>query len=328
MADRRPVFVTGGTGFVGSHLVEALRARGYEEIRCLVRNKPGWLEHIAHTPVRGDLTHGPTLAQAMQGCSVVFHVAGRTRARTWEEFEAANITGTTNLLEAAATLDQPPRIQIVSSLAAVGDVAADIADESTPLNPVSQYGRSKALMEVAIEPWRQQLDLSVVRPPAVYGPRDSDIFTVFQAASRRLFAVVGGAKGPAMTLVHVRDLVRGMIDAAETAETRNQTYFLGADPPYSWDQVRDAAAQALGRRVATLRIPRPLIVPVGTMVEKVGGLFGAYPPLNREKALEIRDACIMCTSGAAHRDFAYQASVPLQEGFDETVTWYRAHGWL
>lgn len=323
-----PVFVTGGSGFVGSHLVEALEARGYDEVRCLVRQRLGWLEKIPHSPVSADLSDPDALAEAMTGCGMVFHVAGRTRAQSWAEFESANIQGTVNLLEAARRLNDPPRVQIVSSLAAVGQSADSVASETTPLRPVSQYGRSKAEMETAIKPFFEQIDIHVVRPPAVYGPRDTDIFTVLQGAAKGVFPVVGGSSGPALTLVHVRDLVRGMIDAAEAPGTRGQTYFIGADPAHSWAEVRDAAAAALGRRVFTLRIPAGLIVPVGTVVEKVGGVFGQYPPLNREKAIEIRDACIMCTSEAAERDFGYTARIPLADGFREAVQWYRERGWL
>jgi nucleoside-diphosphate-sugar epimerase len=188
-----------------------LSERGYGPIRCLVRKNPGWLSEVPHTPVSGDLSDVSALAQAMEGCGLVFHVAGRTRAQSWEAFHEANVAGTINLLEAACSLDNPPRVQIVSSLAAVGRADQPIATETTPLEPVSMYGRSKAEMEKAIQPYHDRLDITVIRPPAVYGPRDTDIFTVIQGASRGLFAVVGGSEGPALTLVHVRDLVRGMV---------------------------------------------------------------------------------------------------------------------
>jgi nucleoside-diphosphate-sugar epimerase len=323
-----PVFVTGGTGFVGSHLVEALQARGYREIRCLVRDRAGWLETIDCVRVSGDLSSPETLREAITGCSSVYHVAGLTRARSWAEFERANIDGTVNLLTAASDMKAPPRVQVVSSLAAVGRADTAIANESTPLDPVSQYGRSKAMMESRVQVFRDRLPLVMVRPPAVYGPRDSDIFTIFKAASRGLFAVVGGSVDPALTLVHVSDLVRGMIKCLETSATAGRTYFLGADPPYTWAEVRDAAATAVGRRLLTLRIPRSFILPVGILSEAAGRLVGSYPPLNREKALEIRDACIMCTSGSARQDFDYDAATPLVDGFLSTASWYRDNGWL
>jgi nucleoside-diphosphate-sugar epimerase len=324
----QPVLVTGGTGFVGSHLVEALHARGYGDVRCLIRSKPGWLSDIPHTAIRADLSSVDDLAAAMTGCRAVYHVAGRTRATSWEEFEAANVKGTLNLLQAASSLSPVPRVQIVSSLAAVGAAAEEVATEGTPLRPVSMYGRSKAVMEEEIQAFRALVPITVVRPPAVYGPRDADIFTIIKGASRGVFPVVGGSTGPALTLVHVTDLVQGMIDAAESPATVGNTYFLGADPAYSWAQVKDAAAQALNRRVFTLRIPQALIVPVGVVVQAVGRLFGTYPPLNREKALEIRDACIMCNSDSARLDFGYAARVPLAEGFADAVEWYRRAGWL
>ncbi|MFT5143400.1 MAG: dihydroflavonol-4-reductase [Rhodothermales bacterium] len=324
----QPVLVTGGTGFVGSHLVEALHARGYDDVRCLIRSKPGWLSGIPHQAVRADLGSVDDLAAAMTGCSTVYHVAGRTRARSWEEFEDANVQGTLNLLQAASSLSPAPRVQIVSSLAAVGAAADKVATENTPLRPVSMYGRSKAVMEDKIQAFRTLVPITVVRPPAVYGPRDADIFTIFKGASRGVFPVVGGSTGPALSLVHVTDLVRGMIDAAESPATVGNTYFLGADPAYSWAQVKDAAARALNRRVFTLRIPESLIVPVGAVVQAAGRLFGTYPPLNREKALEIRDACIMCSSDRARLGFGYTAGVPLVEGFADAVDWYKGAGWL
>ncbi len=323
-----PVFVTGGTGFVGSHLVEALRARGYSEIRCLVRKRPGWLEGIDCVEVRGDLDEHELLRDAMEGCGTVYHVAGLTRARSWGEFERANVQGTVNLLEAAASLSAPPKIELVSSLAAVGKTREALATESTPLNPVSMYGRSKAVMESRVWEYRDRLSMVVVRPPAVYGPRDSDIYTIFKAASRGLFPVVGASADPALTLVHVSDLVEGMIDCLESPSATTRTYFLGADPAYSWAEVRDAAAAAVKRKLLTLRIPQSLILPVGILAEAAGRIVGKYPPLNREKALEIRDACIMCRSSAARQDFDYAPGTTLTDGFADTASWYRSQGWL
>lgn len=321
-------FVTGGTGFVGSHLVEALRQRGYREVRCLVRRDLKWLAGQDVVPIQGDLTDRAVLEAAVRGVDAVYHVAGVTRATDWATFEQGNIQGTLRLLDAVRAANPGVRkVLVTSSLAVVGR-ATGVADETTPLNPISRYGRSKAQMEAALAPYHADLPVVVVRPPSVYGPREADIFTFFQAASRGLCPILGDGNTPDLSLVHARDLVHGMIAAAESEVTTGQTYFIGSDTPYAWHQVRDATAAALGRSVLTLPVPPVLLDVIGTAAEVVGRVFGTYPPLNREKAAEIRYACKMCSSAKARRDFGYQQQTPLDEGIRETIAWYRAQGWL
>jgi nucleoside-diphosphate-sugar epimerase len=324
----RTAFVTGGTGFVGSHLVEALLQRGYREVRCLVRRDLKWLAPLGIVPVHGDLTDRAVLEAAVRGVDEVYHVAGVTRATDWATFEQGNIRGTVRLLEAIRAVHPGIRkVLVTSSLAAVGR-AEGVADETTPLNPISQYGQSKAQMEAALAPFQADLPLVVVRPPAVYGPRETDILTFFQTVRRGVCPVIGDGTQPDLSLVHVRDLVQGMIDAVASEATSGQTYFIGSEVPYAWNQVRDATAAALGRSVLTIPIPPALIEAVGAVAEVAGKLLGTYPPLNREKAAEIRHACKMCSSAKARRDFGYQPGIPLEDGIRETIAWYRAHGWL
>jgi nucleoside-diphosphate-sugar epimerase len=324
----RTAFVTGGTGFVGSHLVEALLQRGYREVRCLVRRDLKWLAPLGIVPVRGDLTDRAVLEAAVRGVDEVYHVAGVTRATEWATFEQGNIRGTLRLLEAIRAVHPGIRkVLVTSSLAAVGR-AEGVADETTPLNPISQYGRSKAQMEAALALFQADLPLVVVRPPAVYGPRETDILTFFQTVRRGICPVIGDGTQPDLSLVHVRDLVQGMIDAVASEATSGQTYFIGSEVSYAWNQVRDATAAALGRSVLTIPIPPALIEAVGAVAEVAGKLLGTYPPLNREKAAEIRHACKMCSSAKARRDFGYQPGIPLEDGIRETIAWYRAHGWL
>ena len=326
------IFLTGGTGFIGSHLAERLVEDGHA-VRALVRRDPKWLLGMPVERVAGDLSDAGVLREALRGVDVVYHVAGLTRAPLGPAgdaaLHAANVTATTDLLDAVADAAPEARVVVTSSLAAVGlRPPSGVADEATPLRPVSRYGASKATMEAVLRPYFERLRLTVVRPPAVYGPREADIFTVFQTAARlRLFAVVGDPRALALTLVHVRDLVSGMAMAAQERAV-GQTYFLGSERDYAWADVRDATARALGHRLATLRIPTALVVPLGTAAERIGRMFGQYPPLNREKALEIRDACTRCDSGKAIVELGYEPSVDLEKGLAETVRWYRENGWL
>ena len=330
-------FITGGTGFLGSHLAEELLHRGYDEVRCLVRTDPKWLEGLPVTQVRGDLSDVDVLWDAVAGVDYVYHVAGVTRARDWNTFYRANVQGTLNLLGVLEKAEPDVRrVLITSSLAAVGACQDEVATESSPLRPVSMYGRSKAEMERVLQaPGRnglncmERLPITVIRPSAVYGPREADIFTFFQSVSRGICPVVGGmGNRPAVSLIHARDLVRGMVDAAGSEETEGETYFVGSEAAYSWREVKEAATEALGVRALTVPIPKALVGAVGAASEFFGSLTGNYPALNREKAREIREACTMCSIAKAQHDFGFRQQVPLNEGVGETIDWYRREGWL
>ena len=322
-------FVTGGTGFVGSHLVELLLSEGFSEVRCLVRTDLKFLDGLPVKIIRGDMADLDALSSGVAGVDYVFHSAALTRARDWNEFMTANVDGTERLLQVVEDVNPGVRkVLLTSSLAAIGRCERDVATESDPLLPISQYGRSKMLMEGVAARFFDTVPSVVIRPPAVYGPRESDIFTFFKSVSRGICPIVGSGKEKAISLVHVRDLVTGMLQAALSERTRGKTYFLGSPTPYSWHEIRDASATALGRRVVTLPIPSALVGSVGAVSEFIGQLTGSLPALNREKATEIKSACKMCDHSNAASDFGYAPGVDLWTGVKETIEWYRKEEWL
>lgn len=327
--NRHIAFVTGGTGFVGSHLVEYLLGNSFQEVRCLVRTDPKYLTGLPITTVRGSMSDKAALAKGVEGADYVFHVAALTRAQTWHDFQEANIEGSGYLLETVRSVNPDlKKVVVTSSLATIGCSKVNVATETTPLQPISQYGRSKAMMEELVHSFTSDLPIVIVRPPAVYGPRESDLFTYFQSLSRGFCPIVGSGKKKALSLVHVSDLVRGMVQAGYSDNTNGETYFLGGASQYSWNEIRDASATALGRRVLTIPIPRFLVGTIGAVSELAGKLTGTYPPLNREKAAEIRYACLMCDHSKATADFDYAPDKDLWSGIDETIQWYRKESWL
>lgn len=325
----KSAFVTGGTGFVGSHLVEHLLRTGYDDVRCLVRSEPKWLRGVNVRLVRGNLGDAEMLDEALTGVDYVYHVGGLTRSTEWEDYYRANVLGTVQLLEAVErSAGRKKKVLVTSSLALIGLSDARIADEDTPRRPLSMYGRSKAEMEDKVEEWKERLPIVVVRPPAVYGPREADIYTFFKTVFRGICPIVGFGREPDLSLVHVSDLVRGMVSAAEHDPTSGRTYFIGSEEQYSWPEIRDVVKAVVDRPVLTVRVPRALVIPVGTAVEWIGRVFGQYPPLNREKANEILNGCKMCSSERARSDFGYRPEIGLQDGIRETIEWYKAEGWL
>ncbi len=334
MHDPQTAFVTGGTGFVGSHLVEELLRRNVDEVRCLVRSDPKWLADLDVTTVRGDLSDVEALWTALDGVTHVYHVAGLTRAPDWDPFYQVNVKGTLNLMGALKhAAPDVERVLVTSSLAAVGRCDDPPATEDAPLRPVSRYGKSKAQMETELRDphdmttsYAEALPLTIVRPPAVFGPRDRDILDFFQAVKQHVCPVVGGDSS--VSLVHVRDLVEGMVDASLTPEAEGETFFLGSERPYTWQEIKRATTDALDTWAVTVPVPGPLIGAVGAAAEAWGRLTGTYPPLNREKAREIRYACTTCSSNKARRTFDYAPSVSLDEGIADTLSWYETEGWL
>ena len=138
---------------------------------------------------------------------------------------------------------------------------------------------------------------------------------------------MGNGNERKLDLVHVLDLVNGMIAAAESEATPGRTYFLAGPRGYSWDEIRSAIRGALGHGALSINVPRMLVGVVGAASEGIGKLFGKYPPLNREKAREAK-ASWLVSSEKARADFGYTAAVSLEEGMRETVRWYREKGWL
>ena len=321
------VFLTGGTGFIGSHLAEALIEKGHT-VRCLIRTRPKWLEGLEIEPVAGSLHDRKAIAEGCRDADRIYHLAGVTRAPDMATFRRHNVQATQNLLEVLADRKSPPaHIVLASSLAAVGRGAERIATETDPLRPVSRYGRSKAQMERMAWTYTN-LPITVVRPPAVYGPRDRDVLEYLRWMDRGFFPVVGPTREPRLSLVHARDLVDGFLRAGTRTVAEGETYFLGGNRPFAWAEVRDAAEAALDRTVRLVRLPGPLVQAAGTGAELWGRLTGTHPPFNRDKAREIRLACTACSSEKAERELGYAPEVDIEAGMADTVRWYRERGWL
>ena len=215
--------VTGATGFVGSHLAEALRRRG-DEVTALARSlkKAEALRPLAVRVVQGDLDDKAALAQAVDGQDVIYHVAGAIAARSEDDFMASNREGTRNVV-AAAVAAGGPRFVLVSSMAAGGPSprGRPLKGDEPPL-PVTRYGRSKLAAEEVVRasglPW------TIVRPPMVYGPRDREVLKVFRIA-RLGIAPVFGDGTQELSAVHGADLADALIAAAITPATIHRIYY-------------------------------------------------------------------------------------------------------
>jgi dihydroflavonol-4-reductase len=318
--------VTGGTGFVGRHLIDALLRRG-ETVTALLRN-PGKAGGLAARGVRlvpGDLSDAAALRAASRGQDVIFHVAGRIAARNEAEFLAVNRDGVAQVVAAASDVSHA-RIVLVSSLAAGGPAARGQrlrGDE--PPRPVTAYGRSKLAGETAVRagalPW------TIVRPPAVYGPGDREVLTVFRAARLGLAPVFGdGAQE--LSLVYGPDLAEALVAAGVSPATAGRIFYACHPEILTSKAMVRCIGTAMGRTVRIITLPRWIAAGALAMTSGVSRLAGRATILTPDKANEFFAPAWTCDPEPLEAATGWRAAHDLASGATETAAWYRAAGWL
>ena len=335
------ILVTGGSGFIGWHLVRALAERG-ERVRCLVRSTSNVdrIRPLGVGLVQGDLRDRAALAEAVADCQVVYHLAGCTKAFHPKTLFDLNETAVRRLAEACAEQPSPPVLVAVSSLAAAGPaIDGRLRTEADPAEPVSTYGKSKRAGEVVLEQRAGDLPITIVRPPIVVGEGDLAGLEIFRPIARFGLHVVPGWGQECFSLIHAADLAEGLILAAETGRRLplpgaegvppgEGYYFLASDDHPTYADLGRMIGPALGRRVRVVPTPPRTIWLVAAMSELGGRLRGQAPPLNFDKARDARAGSWICSPRKAREELGFSVGVSLEERLRQTAAWYRKQGWL
>jgi nucleoside-diphosphate-sugar epimerase len=320
----RTALVTGGHGFLGSHLVDLLLEKGYR-VRCLMRpgRDPGLLGDRDVAVARGDLRAEDGLDAAVEGVDYVFHVAGLIAARGPAEFDAVNVEGTRRLAEAVRrSAPDCRRFLYVSSQAAAGP-----SPDGTPIDedrepaPLTQYGRSKLGGERVLA----DVPFSIVRPPAIYGPRDEALLPFFSLAARGWMPDLDG-KGRRFNLLHARDVAVGALAAAESDAALGRRYFLSDGDGYSYPELREAFGRVFGRRLRRIPVPDLLLDVAAVATDAVAWLTRSVPVFGRQKAIELKTRWWVCSPRRAEEELGWRPRIGLEEGVAETANWYREAG--
>jgi len=297
--------ITGGTGFLGGHVLREAAARGLA-VTALARSAqlpgPGvrWIE--------GSLEDHPSLAALVEGADAVIHIAGAINTPTLAGFVAANVTGTASLLTAAEAAGVRRFVHVSSLSAREPDL--------------SNYGWSKAASEALIA--RSSLDWTIVRPPAIYGAGDREMLELFRIAKRR--GIVPLPPRGRLSLIEAGDLARLLLDLAPAAEAAGQVYEPddGADTGYSHRELGRMLGEAVGRpRVLALSVPGFALRLVAA-AERLR--LGDGAKLTRDR---VRYFCH--PDWVAHRrppSAIWRPQVAAREGLRATADWYRERGWL
>ena len=326
--------VTGSSGFIGSHLVDALLAR-HATVRALARPETPVASldpRVEHCTV--DLLDDRSVREAgcWEGVTHVFHLAGVTKRRTLAQFRDGNVVPTANLLAAAVARggSTPPRVVLVSSQAAAGPAKAPLTPirETDVPRPIEGYGRSKLEAEQAARLYDGRLPVTVIRPAAVYGPRDRDFLRAFRLAASRV-AIHAIPRDNQFSIVHVRDLVTAILLGAESAAAVGRTYFVANETSVSWRGLYSAVATAASSAPAIdVQIPLPAIALAGVAGDVVSALTGWHSLANGHKTRLARPRWWLCDSARARAELGWRETIPLQDGVRETYLWYREAGWM
>jgi len=323
-----PVLITGASGFVGSHLAEAL-AREKVKVKLLVR-KTSRLPFVPTPEMElcyGDVTDLESVRQAAQGTEAIYHLAGILRGSNYDHLKNVNAEGTRNVCKTAEEVKGLKRFLYVSSLSAAGPAREKPEiDESDPCRPACHYGETKLMGEEIALSYRDKFPVTIVRPAAVYGPRETDIFAYFKMVRQGLVAI------PRLTqkvsFIHVLDLVEAMIKAVHSPKAVGRIYFVSDGKAYSWEELSAFIGQSLKRSYLTFKVPMGIVKMVAILGEVVEKFTGKASMLNVDKVKEAAFPSWVCSNKRICQELGFTPGFEIQRGIENTIQFYHSAGWL
>ena len=326
-AVKRVAGVTGATGFLGSHLVQGLLARGHE-VRAHARDpeKARQLDPRVQVFI-GDICDPGVLAAMSEGCDWVFHTVSnfRTASGPPESYRRINVEGTRTALEAAAAAGVKRFIHC-STIGVHGDVRETPATEESPFNPGDLYQETKLEAELLVREavGRWPMEIVMIRPCSMYGPGDLRMLKMFRMLAKRTFFKAGPCREN-FHAVYIDDVVQGFLKAAETPGISGEVFFIGGANYLPLDEYIDTAAKAVGAPKPFLRFPYGLLHSAAWLCERIFVPLGMEPPLHVRRVRFFKNNRAFSID-KARRVLAYEPQVSLENGMRRTVQWYRAQG--
>jgi UDP-glucose 4-epimerase len=323
------ILITGASGFVGYHLIEAALQQGLEVYAAI--RPSSHIEHLKTLDIQFvliDFSDKDNIRKHFKesGYDYVIHAAGLTKARNTEEYNLVNAHYSSNLAEVAAEFPLR-KFVFISSLAALGPVPYHheypLSEKSLP-NPVTDYGRSKLLAERRLSNI-PGLPLIILRPTAVYGPREKDIFIMFRTLRNGIEPYIG-RKAQWLSFVYVKDLASLSISVLAQSIKRN-VYHVSDGQVYDRYALSAMTKKVLDQRTLKIHVPLCLVKVIAGTLEIVSGA-NKVPTLNKEKLQELVAENWKCNITKAQEELGYQPKYNLEQGLTETLKWYQQNKWL
>jgi len=329
--ENQPVaVVTGANGFVGSHLVDFLLSKNFR-VRCIVRKTSSlrWLEGKDIEIIKCGLRDREGIRESFRGSEYIFHVAGVVKSKKPEGYFEGNVETTRLLLDTALEFrDTIKKFVVVSSQTVCGpSYNGNPVNEKTKCNPGTTYGRSKFAEEELARSYMDKIPVTICRAPAVYGERDTEIFIFFNTFNKGLMTTIGFDR-KILSLVHVSDLVEGLYLAAVNEKSAGETYFIGSEKYYTWDEVGDVTSAVLNKKPLKVKVPHFLVYTIAAIAQFFA-MFSSKPAtLNLEKAWDLTRNAWTCDTNKAVTDLGYRQKISIEEGVRRTIDWYKKMKWL
>lgn len=329
------LLVTGGTGFIGSHLAEEGRRRGAEVVILGLTDRPEeranaeLLSRMGAEVLSGSITDAELCRRAARGATHVFHlaVAMREGGKSDEFFESINLDGTRHLLEAASA-QRVQRFVYCSTIGIYGHRAPGITREESLLAPGNIYERTKVSAERLVREFVEQCGLRavVLRPADVYGPRDQRLLKLFKGVSRGRFPLFGSGEGR-RHMVYVDDVVSAFFQACERDEALGAGLIVAGPKACTLRELLDEITRATGSKRYGVRLPLAPMLGLAAVVEDVCAALKVNPPIYRRR-MDFFHSDSEFDISRARRVLDWEPRVGLREGIRRTLEQYRASGQL
>lgn len=330
---KEKVLITGISGFVGYHLAEAALQAGLE-VHGAVRqtSQVNHLKYFDFQPVYLNFNDTNSLKKTLEEkkYDYIIHAAGITKAGTQEEYNNVNAVYTRNLAQAAKEADfNLKKFVFISSLAAIGpakNVENEVIDESWDYNPVTSYGKSKVLAEQYLSEFRENLPLITLRPTAVYGPRERDIFIMFKTLKQGLEPYIGNI-AQKYSFIYVKDLVDITVKSL-FSDVTGKCYNVADGFAYDRYALATISKAILGKKTLKFHVPLGIVKIIAGLLETTSSLSKKTPALNKEKLNELTAPSWNCSIENIKKDLGFEPKYDLEKGLEETLNWYRTNNWL
>lgn len=323
------VLITGASGFVGYHIIQEALNNNLEVFAAVRKSSDvAHLKNLNITFTYPNFNNISALQQeiADNNYQYIIHAAGITRASGQDAYNAINVTYTINLAKAAAAVPGFKKFIFVSSLAALGPLrtlTGVITDGQSP-NPVTAYGISKLLAEDKLKTI-DNLNYTILRPTAVYGPRDTGIYLALKQFAKGMEPYIGNMQQK-LSFIYVKDVARACIKALFIGQQK--AYNLSDGNFYNRYELADNTKNILGVKTIKFHLPVKFVKIIAGVAEIIGSLRRQTPILNTEKLNELTAINWFCTIEEARQDLGFYPAYNLQTGLNETITWYKANNWL
>ncbi len=328
---KQKVLITGASGFVGFHLIEAALKRGLEVYAAI--RKSSIVDHLKSFDIRYTELDFRSI-ESLQNDIIekqydfIVHAAGTTKAKNLEEYNLVNASYTENLaIAAVASGVGVKKLVFMSSLASIGPLNEEkqLINEQTIPNPVTAYGKSKLLAEEKLN--QIKLPVIALRPTAVYGSRDKDIFIILKTFNNGFEPYIG-SKAQDLSFVYVKDLARVSINALFTNDEANGAYNITDGNCYNRYELASITKKVLNKKTVKFHLPLPFVKGLALVLEKSYGMLNKTPVLNLEKLNELTAANWCCDIAKANKYLDFNPQYDLQKGLTETLGWYKENNWL